>query len=223
MEQTTERFSVNYQRPQNIINSLLDNDWYKFTMLQAFLHYGFNHYSAKYKFTCRDSSIKFGGCYKKIIAEIENLCTLRFSEEELNYLASFDNMSFEFIEYLRNFKFDRKQIDIKLSINEELLITLEGALTDITLYEIYLLVIISEAHCQSITAGRENEFYTEGEKRLNEKIKFFSTAPQNINIVEFGTRRRFSGSWQNYVIERLKSAEYPNLIGTSNTFNREKL
>jgi len=54
-----------------------------------------------------------------------------------------------------------------------------------------------------------------GVSKLEEKIGLLKQYPM-IKFMEFGTRRRFSSAWQEYVIMRLKQ-EIPNqLLGTSN-------
>ena len=58
---------------------------------------------------------------------------------------------------------------------------------------------------------------------MAEKIKRLKARP-DITFTDFGTRRRFSKAWHEYVLERLAS-ELPNsqFIGTSNAYFAMKL
>ena len=68
-----------------IINSLLDTDLYKFTMMQCVLHQ-FPGAQVEYKFKCRNEGTDLQAVLPEIREEIENLCTLQFKPEELEYL-----------------------------------------------------------------------------------------------------------------------------------------
>lgn len=58
------------------------------------------------------------------------------------------------------------------------------------------------------------EIYDEGDRRLTEKIKILQERP-DIQFADFGTRRRFSKRWHEYVIGRLVNECPDNLIGVS--------
>src|SRR5690606_11813561 len=68
-----------------VIESLLDTDLYKFTMMQAVLH---QHPAAQaeYRFRCRTPGIDLARHIDAIAAEIDHLCTLTFAGDELDYL-----------------------------------------------------------------------------------------------------------------------------------------
>ena len=53
------------------------------------------------------------------------------------------------------------------------------------------------------TAEDGNELFLEGESRLWKKIQVLECRPQ-IKFSDFGTRRRFSKSWQEFVVWKLK-------------------
>jgi nicotinate phosphoribosyltransferase len=59
--------------------------------------------------------------------------------------------------------------------------------------------------------------YARAKTRLWEKIERLRTTPQ-VSISEFGTRRRHSFLWQEYVIQSLRATLGPSLAGSSNTF-----
>jgi len=69
---------------------------------------------------------------------------------------------------------------------------------------------------QRLSAFERDVVMATGTRRLAEKIKTLRTRP-DITFSDFGTRRRFSRSWQAYVI-RVLAQEIPvPLLGTSNT------
>ncbi|NJL59784.1 MAG: response regulator [Desulfobacteraceae bacterium] len=70
-----------------IINSLLDTDLYKLTMMQGVLHQ-FPWADVEYEFRCRDKDIDLRPIAASVSAEISHLCTLRFTKDELNYLRT---------------------------------------------------------------------------------------------------------------------------------------
>ena len=62
-----------------IIQSLLDTDLYKFTMMQAVLHQ-FPGAQVEYKFKCRTPGVQLVPYMEEIREEIRHLCSLRFTE-----------------------------------------------------------------------------------------------------------------------------------------------
>src|SRR5690606_814206 len=69
-----------------VIESLLDTDLYKFTMWQAMLH---RHPAAQaeYHFICRDRpQYPLAALAGQVQAQIDHLCGLRYTEDELRYL-----------------------------------------------------------------------------------------------------------------------------------------
>ena len=85
----------------NIINSLLDTDMYKFSMGQAIYHQ-FPSYKTTWTFKCRNKDVVFTEeMFEEVKAQIQHYCTLRFTEEELNYLGGITWMKESYIDFLR--------------------------------------------------------------------------------------------------------------------------
>ena len=205
-----------------IINSLLDNDLYKFTMQQLVLHQYPSTWT-KYKFKCRNYEL-----LQRVISpnfvydlnrEINHLCSLRFSKEELQYLSKITFLKVDYIDYLSLLKLNKDYI--KISYNEEdndLQIIIEGPWLATILFEVPLLAIISELYMKSVNILNKN-FITFGKERLNEKIKLIKESDVKIKFADFGTRRRYSQSFQRYVLITLKDCLPKNIfIGTSNVW-----
>jgi nicotinate phosphoribosyltransferase len=90
-----------------VISSLLDNDLYKFTMWQTMLH-RFPQTSAEYEFWCRNQTqTPLAALVDEVNEQLDHLCTLRFREDELAYLASLRFIKSDFVDFLRLFQFQR--------------------------------------------------------------------------------------------------------------------
>ncbi|MBO1925729.1 hypothetical protein J4711_13660 [Staphylococcus epidermidis] len=71
-----------------IITSLLDTRPYKFTMWQAMLH-RHPQTEAEYEFVCRTpTAFPLADLLPEVNRELDALCSLRFDQSELDYLAS---------------------------------------------------------------------------------------------------------------------------------------
>ena len=73
---------------EQIINSLLENDLYKFSMGQAIYHL-YSDYKTTWSFKCRNEGVYFSEeMVEEIKRQIKLYCELRFKEDELEYLNS---------------------------------------------------------------------------------------------------------------------------------------
>ena len=90
-----------------IINSLLENDFYNFSMMQAVLH-NFPSTQVVAKFKCRNEHIldfkSLTPYIDRIKEEINHLGELKFTSEELHYLSKIPFFKPDFIDYLENFR-----------------------------------------------------------------------------------------------------------------------
>lgn len=203
-----------------IIESLLDTDLYKFTMMQCVLHQ-FPGASVEYRFRCRNEGIDLRPYRQEIEAEVDHLCTLRFNEDELEYLRSLRFIKDDFVEFLSLFQLKRKYIDISEK-DGQLAITIKGPWLHTILFEIPVLAIVNETYFKHIA---QNIDKTEGRRRLDEKIRMIENEPDRelISISDFGTRRRFSRVWQKEVLETLKLRLPHEFAGTSNVLYAKEL
>lgn len=214
----------------SIIKSLLDTDFCKLTMAQAVLH----HYPGvivRYKFICRNN--KRIGQLDEIKQEISNLCSLKFTEDELSYLSSFSFFKNDFIEFLRLFQLNSNYIKASIDKSNKLEIDIEGPWISTIFFEIPILSIVSEVYCkyQSIN---EKGFHSvedtikKADDILKKKISYLSDHLKTGQISEFkfadfGTRRRYSHLWHNKVIDELKKKLRSYLfVGTSNVYFAKK-
>lgn len=196
-----------------IIHSLLDTDFYKFTMMQVVLHQ-FPGATAEYGFKCRTPNIDLVPYIDEIQAELEKLCQLRFQPDELEYLASIPFFKNDFIEFLRIFTLNPTFVEIT-NQNNQLDIVIKGPWLHTILFEVPLLAIISEIYCRN---QYPDPTYEEGLRRLTDKIALVKkeTRPGEFKFSDFGTRRRFSYAWHQIILEKLSTELKESFIGTSN-------
>src|SRR5207253_9579444 len=102
-----------YNASRMIIQSLLDTDLYKFTMMQVVLHH-FPGAQVEYKFKCRTEGVDFRPYLDEIRDEVMALSRLRFREDELDYLRSLRFMKSDFVDFLALFQFNDKYVRIGL-------------------------------------------------------------------------------------------------------------
>jgi nicotinate phosphoribosyltransferase len=204
-----------------IIRSLLDNDFYKFSMMQAVLH---NYPDAwvKYKFKCRNQdrldTLDQERLVSRVRSEIYKLCELKFREGELDYLFGIPYFTMDFIDYLSLFKLNFKHIKVFLDNKGRMSIEIEGPWVLTILFEVPILAIVSEVYHEHLHSDQLGQRMVDGLKLLDSKIDMVENGP---NFADFGTRRRFSRSVQGLIVKRL--VEKSNtFIGTSNVYLAKK-
>ena len=211
-----------------IIISLLDTDLYKFTMLQTMFHRHTN-LNGTYIFKCRNKDVVFTReMVEEINAQIDHLCSLSFTDEELDYLASLRFMKPDFIEFLRIWHPLRRYVMTWLDTDEpgmregSLGIRIEGPIFNVMMFEIYLLAIVNEVYFRM--KYNYLDLIDSAREKLNNKLVGFYTCDENgqpdpyytFNFAEFGTRRRLSREWQDYVMADLIKTGH--CVGTSNVY-----
>ena len=198
-----------------IIQSLLDTDLYKFTMMQVVLHH-FPAAQVEYRFKCRDADIDLTPYVGEIRDEIRALCSLRFEPHELDYLRSWRFFKSDYVDLLKLFQFDDRFIDVAPLAGSppEIDIRIKGPWLHTILFEVPVLAIVSEVYNRNVNAGRD---LAEGRRRLAAKIETINGVPDPaFRIADYGTRRRFSRDWQEEVIATLQRGIGPKFVGTSN-------
>jgi nicotinate phosphoribosyltransferase len=198
------------------IFSLLDTDLYKLTMMQCVFHQ-FPTTHANYRFISR-KPLDLTGMTPIIQKHISALCQLRFSEDELAYLASLPYFKTDFINFLRTFRLEEKYIQITSFPDFELKI--QGPWLHTILFEVPLLAIINESYYRHHFPHGTLE---EGRARLDKKIAYLLQTNSELLFSDFGTRRRFSHDWQEEVIQKLSEKLPKQLVGTSKYIFRKKI
>lgn len=193
--------------------SLLDTDLYKFNMNQVMFHKHTN-LNGKYIFKCRNRGVEFTEeMCEEINAQIDHLCTLTFTDEELEYLSTLRFIKKDYIEFLRLWRPLRRYVNCWLD-GTELHIEVDGPIFSAMQFEIYLLEIVNEVYFRmkydylSLVASAREKLY--------HKIIGFREELYDFKFAEFGCRRRLSREWQDYVVGELLKTGY--CVGTSNVY-----
>jgi len=199
-----------------IIESLLDTDLYKFTMMQVVLHH-FPGAQVEYRFKCRNPGIALAPYVDEIRTEVTHLCSLRFTEDELGYLRSLRFIKSDFVDFLGLFQMNEKYVTVQASdtVPGEIEIIVRGPWLHTILFEIPLLAIVNEVYFRNTVRAPD---YADGRKRLLQKIGLIrnDASLDGMRVADYGTRRRFSRLWHDEVIVGLRDALGENFAGTSN-------
>ena len=202
-----------------IVISLLDTDLYKFNMDQVIFH-KHTDLCGEYHFKCRNEGVVFTQeMLREINAQIDHLCTLRFTREELDYLRSIRFIKNDYVEFLRLWHPIREYVTTGLSEDGELSVVVKGPLFSAMQFEIYLLEIINEVYFRM--QFDYAQLRRSAEEKLNRKIADFRSGKYTFKFAEFGCRRRLSREWEDVVVKRL-ATETQNCVGTSNVYLAKK-
>lgn len=214
---------MNREHKGPIIKSLLDTDFYKFTMGQLV----FSRY--------RDIEVEFSLinrskiplarfiCENDLRRELDNVQNLRFNNSELHYLRGTneygDRMFGEgFLQFLRNMELPPYALR---QAGDDYQLEFSGPWQTVMYWEMPALAIVSElyyrAQLEKMSRFEQDMVYAAGTDRLARKIKALRQYP-DITLSDFGTRRRFSGEWQDYAVGVLAEELPDQFRGTSNVF-----
>ena len=203
---------------QPVITSLLDTDLYKFTMWQTMLH-RHPQTQAEYTFVCRNEpAYPLAELLDDVNAQLDHLCSLSYSIDDLAYLRGLRFMRSDFIDFLRIFRFQREFIRAR-AVGPQLEIVADGPQVHVMAFEIYVLAIVNELYFRRFD---QTVALAEGRRRLTakiERLRAFEKLPPRrhpFEFFDFGVRRRFSGDWQREVVARFKREIPQYFKGASN-------
>ncbi len=198
-----------------IVVSLLDTDLYKFNMDQVIFH-KHTDLIGEYRFVCRNKGVVFTpAMLEEIDAQIDHLCTLTFTKEELDYLRSIRFIKDDYVEFLRLWRPIRDYVTTSLDPDGTLQIAVKGPMFSAMQFEIFLLEIVNEVYFRF--SYDYEKLLESAKKRLDDKIEAFKAGKYTFTFAEFGCRRRLSREWEDVVVRRL-ATETDACIGTSNVY-----
>lgn len=202
-----------------IVVSLLDTDLYKFNMDQVIFH-KHTDLCGEYYFKCRNTDVVFTKeMVDEINAQVDHLCTLRFTNEELDYLRSIRFIKDDYVEFLRLWHPIRDYVEVTGSDNGELSVVVKGPLFSAMQFEIYLLEIINEVYFRM--QYDYDMLLKSAQEKLSKKIEQLNDGTYTFKFAEFGCRRRLSREWEDVVVKRL-AFETDKCVGTSNVYLAKK-
>ncbi|HEX2918390.1 MAG TPA: nicotinate phosphoribosyltransferase [Edaphobacter sp.] len=209
-----------------IVRSLLDTDFYKLLMLQ-FIWKNFPRVEVVSETTNRTLAVRLAEhvSVAALREQMEYVRRLRFRKSELIWLAG--NTFYgtrtifepDFLEWLEH---EFRLSDFEISVHEgQIVLRFAGLWTEVTMWEIYGLALLSEMKTRAalgkLTELELDVLYARAKSRLWDKIEKIRKVPE-VRISEFGTRRRHSFLWQEYVVMAMRAGIGESLSGTSNTY-----
>ncbi|WAC75122.1 nicotinate phosphoribosyltransferase [Roseateles sp. SL47] len=209
-----------------VIRSLLETDLYKFTMWQAMLH-RHSEAQAEYRFACRNTpQYPLADLVQDLSRELDHLCALSFTADELAYLRTLRFIKTDFIDFLRIFRFQRDFVSI-CADGDRLDIVVRGPQVHVMGFEIFLLAMVNELYFRRFDPVPA---LAEGRRRLHDKIELLRSFVRDepprrhpFQFFDFGLRRRFSGDWHREVLSTLKTKLPTQFRGTSNVLLAKEL
>lgn len=196
-----------------IITSLLDTDFYKFSMGQCYLH-RFPNEQARWEFKSRTKGVKLGYLKPEIDEQLDYLCQLKLTQDELDYLSTIPWLSKDYIEWLEDLQLKRKYITVTDN-DGELEIVAEGPQLKVFWFEIFVLEIVQQLYME------EQEIdISVAKKNLQDTIDKFNAATDagiKFTLADFGARRRYSKLWQYKVVKEF-AKQCKAFVGTSNVW-----
>ncbi len=195
-----------------ILQSILDTDLYKFTMQQVVWSH-FPQATVEYEFACRNSDLDLSPYADEIQAEIEHYCTLSLTRAEADYLRTIRYIKHSYVESLTQLRLNPANVHITTEGGFRLRVA--GNWYQCILFEVPILAVVNEIYFRhnQPNAPHRNSI---GIDRLREKCQSVNCSEVPVNIIEFGTRRRYSRDWQQTVVRELKERIPAALLGTSN-------
>jgi nicotinate phosphoribosyltransferase len=213
-----------------VTRSLLDTDFYKLLMLQ-FIWKHFPKTKVSFSLFNRSTSVRLAEMFprEELIHQMEHARKLRFRRSELVWLAGNTFYGrrgiFEpaFLEWLER---DFRLSDYELSVKDgQFELTFDGLWTETTMWELYALAILDELKTRAgLKKLREfglDILYARAKTKLWGKIERLRGVP-GLAVADFGTRRRHSFLWQEYVVNAMAANLGSSFTGTSNAFLAHK-
>src|SRR5437868_4862427 len=209
-----------------IVRSLLDIDFYKLLMLQ-FIWKNFPGVHVSSEVVNRTTRVRLADDMdaNSLIAQMEHVRGLRFRKSELIWLAGntfYGTRQIFEPEFLAWLESGFRLSDYTLTEQDgQFVLRFEGLWTEVTMWEIYSLALLSEMRTRAALA-KLNEMeldvlYARAKTKLWDKLLRLRAQP-DVRISEFGTRRRHSFLWQEYVVQVMRATLGESLSGSSNTF-----
>ena len=205
-----------------LIGSLLDTDLYKLLMARWVLQ---QHPNVEVDFALvnRTRRVRLAEQLDldQLRQELERIRALRLSGEEVAALAGVRVGGHEvfpapFREQLQKLRLPPFQLQVD---NGQLQLSFRGPWAAALLWEVPALAVITELRSRAVlrrlSDAEQQRLFEAARTRLDAKLERLA-ALEGLRLVEFGTRRRFSGAWQEQALLAARQRLGPDLLGTSN-------
>lgn len=193
------------------LHSILDNDFYKFTMQCAVIKI-FPNARVKYKFFNRGQHKFPEGFAKELKKLVDQMANLELTKDEKSFLQkTCPYLDLPYLDFLEGYHYDPSEVIIE-QIREDVEITIEGFWYRTILWEVPLLSLTSELFYKMTRQEKEND-----QKIIEKTLEKNNTLTKlGATFAEFGTRRRHSYQVQDLVVKTLSKEKSSTFTGTSN-------
>lgn len=211
-----------------IIRSLLDSDYYKFSMQQLIRRFH-PDVNATFALTNRTTAIRLAEVIeeRELRDQLDHARELRFTPKELIWLAGNTFYGRErifgpdYLAFLKDFRLPDYHLEKRDGQYE---LTFAGKWAETTMWEVQALAIINElrarATMRSMSKLELDILYANAKAKAWEKIKRLRRLKDEVGtlkISDFGTRRRHGYLWQHWMLEAMADGLGPDVFtGTSN-------
>lgn len=218
------------ERPDWIVRSLLDVDFYKFTM-GYFIWKNYRGVDVEFRLINRNKKIPLAQVVdeNELRAQLDHVRTLRFRRPgslvstDLYYLRGMNvygkNMfSEEYLDFLARLALSEYELT---RVGDQYELVFRGPWEVVTFWETIALAIISELYYRALmrrmNAPDLEALYTLATAKLYDKLRVLKQHPA-IRFADFGQRRRHSFLWQQKVVSIAREVLGAQFTGTSNTW-----
>lgn len=196
-----------------VLPSLLDNDFYKFTMQHAVIKL-FPYAKSRYEFINRGKHEFPENFAQQLTEAVQAMENLKLSISEKEFLRkTCPYLDPTYLDFLEGYRYDASEVKISQNGNE-LKVAIEGMWYRTILWEVPLMALICELFYITTNQSKENDT-TIAEKALR-KMNLYNDF--QITIAEFGTRRRHSFHVHDLIVKTLSEQGKPGFVGTSNVY-----
>ncbi|MDR7210942.1 nicotinate phosphoribosyltransferase [Flavobacterium piscis] len=193
------------------LKSILDNDFYKFTMQHAVIKL-FPKAKVRYAFINRGKHAFPSGFANLLRESVDAMSNLKLTKDEKHYLAKHcPYLDPTYLDFLQGYSYDPSEVQI-IQEGPEIKVIIEGFWYRTILWEVPLMSLLSELFYKSNHLIRLNDDAIKSHTKS--KIENYNNL--GVSVLEFGTRRRHSYDVHNLVNETLRTFGKESFIGTSN-------
>jgi len=199
-----------------IITSVLDNDLYNLHM-GDFAYHNYRDAQVRYSYWLRDRNIDLIPILPAFKEQLEMMADLVLQPDEAEFLVKNTKCSEAYAEHLTKTRvFDPSDITIT-PYSHTFGLNSEGIWCDRIFREVTCMSMIAHLHFINFYGDKYDKVLESGKRWLAERIMWCKgNAHELFKFMEFGTRRRFSLAWQEYVLVKLWEEIPQHIVGTSN-------
>ncbi len=192
-------------------NSILDNDFYKFTMQYAAVKL-YPDTLVKYEFINRGEHEFPDGFAEALTERIKGMCRLTLTSEEKSYLKiTCPYLNPAYLDFLQGYRYDPSEVEVEQN-GKDLKVKIQGYWYRTILWEVPILSLISELYYELTRQKRDSD--EKVIETVKNKARFYQQL--GVKVAEFGTRRRYSYEVHKLVARALKEFGGNSYVGTSN-------